>query len=54
MVTFDIKQLPMGLAIIDDGDLAQGAHRPPVRTVATHNNLTFKQKITDIGEKNEN
>jgi len=33
----------MDTATIADGDLVQEAHRPPVRTVATHNNLTVKQ-----------
>ena len=44
----------MAMAAITDGDPVQEAHRPPVRTVATHNDLAVKQKITDIGEKNEN
>jgi hypothetical protein len=42
----------MAMATIDDGDLVPEAHRPPVRPVCTHNNLTVN-KITDIGEKNE-
>ena len=60
MLTCKVKQFPMAMAAITDGDLVPEAHRPPVRPVWIHNNLTVKKSQTsekkmniEMIEKNE-